>query len=46
MYSPHHTALGKIQYRTYSEGNNRHEKMQQLLSYQNLTNSHQFRFSY
>ena len=33
-----------MQFRTYNEGNNSHEKKQ--LSYQNLTNNHQFRFSY
>ena len=33
-----------MEFRTYNEGNNSHEKKQ--LSYQNLTNNHQFRFSY
>ena len=31
-----------MEFRTYSEDNNCHEKKQ--LSYQNLTNNHQFRF--
>ena len=31
-------------FRTYNEGSNSQEKKQ--LSYQNLTNNHQFRFSY
>ena len=33
-----------MEFRTYNEGNNKHEKKQ--LPYQNLTNNHQFRFSY
>ena len=33
-----------MEYRTNNEGNNSHDKKQ--LSYQNLTNNHQFRFSY
>ena len=33
-----------MQYLTNSESNNSHEKKQ--LSYQNLTNNHQVRFSY
>ena len=33
-----------MEFITYNEGNNGHEKKQ--LSYKNLTNNHQFRFSY
>ena len=33
-----------MEFRIYSEGNDSHEKKQ--LSYQNVTNNHQFRFPY